>query len=195
MEEKHKARLLAEFTTTLPGKPLHVLDIPDDYNTWTLNWSNICRKASPRGSGSAHERRPAAGTRLGKPARLPEASWHEACNTDADALPGSPATLVSWLSCYPEQTTMLIAHTTDLSRDDDIAFACALALAVRSGARLSSIHAAAGPRPSRELPRAATLLSRWSASSATVHHEHIVQPSGEDPSEALVELLSQYARI
>lgn len=31
MEEKHKARLLAEFTTTVEGKPLHVLDIPDNY--------------------------------------------------------------------------------------------------------------------------------------------------------------------
>jgi nucleotide-binding universal stress UspA family protein len=85
---------------------------------------------------------------------------------------------------------MLIVHTTDLSRDDDIAFACALAVAVRSGARLRSIHAATGPSPARELPRAAALLSRWS-SSATVDHERIVQDSGGDPSEALVQLLSQ----
>ncbi|HYQ31230.1 MAG TPA: hypothetical protein VER04_28550 [Polyangiaceae bacterium] len=31
MEEKHKSRLLAEFTTTIEHKTLHVLDIPDDY--------------------------------------------------------------------------------------------------------------------------------------------------------------------
>jgi predicted protein tyrosine phosphatase len=31
MEEKHKSRLLAEFATTVERKPLHVLDIPDEY--------------------------------------------------------------------------------------------------------------------------------------------------------------------
>jgi predicted protein tyrosine phosphatase len=31
MEEKHKSRLKAEFSRTLEGKPIHVLDIPDDY--------------------------------------------------------------------------------------------------------------------------------------------------------------------
>lgn len=31
MEEKHKSRLLAEFTTTIDRKTLHVLDIPDEY--------------------------------------------------------------------------------------------------------------------------------------------------------------------
>ncbi len=31
MEEKHKSRLLAEFTRLLDHKPIHVLDIPDDY--------------------------------------------------------------------------------------------------------------------------------------------------------------------
>jgi len=31
MEEKHKSRLLAEFTTTVELTPLHVLDIPDEY--------------------------------------------------------------------------------------------------------------------------------------------------------------------
>ena len=31
MEEKHKSRLLVEFTTTVERKPLHVLDIPDEY--------------------------------------------------------------------------------------------------------------------------------------------------------------------
>jgi len=31
MEEKHKSRLVAEFRTTIEHKPVHVLDIPDDY--------------------------------------------------------------------------------------------------------------------------------------------------------------------
>lgn len=31
MEEKHKSRLKAEFTRLLENKPIHVLDIPDDY--------------------------------------------------------------------------------------------------------------------------------------------------------------------
>ncbi len=31
MEEKHKSRLVAEFTTSVERKPIHVLDIPDEY--------------------------------------------------------------------------------------------------------------------------------------------------------------------
>lgn len=31
MEAKHKARLLADFADEISGKPLHVLDIPDEY--------------------------------------------------------------------------------------------------------------------------------------------------------------------
>ena len=31
MEEKHKSRLVAEFTRSLDKKPIHVLDIPDEY--------------------------------------------------------------------------------------------------------------------------------------------------------------------
>lgn len=31
MEEKHKSRLLAEFRRILENKPIHVLDIPDEY--------------------------------------------------------------------------------------------------------------------------------------------------------------------
>lgn len=31
MEQKHKNRLMAEYHRTLENKPLHVLDIPDDY--------------------------------------------------------------------------------------------------------------------------------------------------------------------
>ena len=31
MEEKHKSRLVAEFSRSLDGKTIHVLDIPDEY--------------------------------------------------------------------------------------------------------------------------------------------------------------------
>ncbi|MNT87867.1 hypothetical protein D3C72_2283420 [compost metagenome] len=31
MEEKHKSRLIAEFIRLLENKPVHVLDIPDEY--------------------------------------------------------------------------------------------------------------------------------------------------------------------
>jgi predicted protein tyrosine phosphatase len=31
MEEKHQRHLCAQFGALLAGKPLHVLDIPDDY--------------------------------------------------------------------------------------------------------------------------------------------------------------------
>lgn len=31
MEEKHQSRLRAQFTRLLSNKPIHVLDIPDDY--------------------------------------------------------------------------------------------------------------------------------------------------------------------
>ena len=31
MEEKHKSRIIAEFSTTVKHKTLHVLDIPDEY--------------------------------------------------------------------------------------------------------------------------------------------------------------------
>ena len=31
MEQKHKSRLVANFTRLLDNKPIHVLDIPDEY--------------------------------------------------------------------------------------------------------------------------------------------------------------------
>lgn len=31
MEQKHKSRLVADFTRLLNNKPVHVLDIPDEY--------------------------------------------------------------------------------------------------------------------------------------------------------------------
>lgn len=31
MEEKHKSRLMTEYRRVLENKPIHVLDIPDEY--------------------------------------------------------------------------------------------------------------------------------------------------------------------
>ena len=36
MEEKHKSRLVAEFTSLIKNKPVHVLDIPDEYKYMDL---------------------------------------------------------------------------------------------------------------------------------------------------------------
>ena len=36
MEEKHKSRLVAEFSRLLDGKTIHVLDIPDEYKYMDL---------------------------------------------------------------------------------------------------------------------------------------------------------------
>ena len=37
MEEKHKSRLVAEFSRLLDGKTIHVLDIPDEYKYMDLD--------------------------------------------------------------------------------------------------------------------------------------------------------------
>lgn len=43
MEDKYKSRLVAEFTRLLAGKPIQVLDIPDEYKYMDLNWSRCWR--------------------------------------------------------------------------------------------------------------------------------------------------------
>lgn len=81
---------------------------------------------------------------------------------------------------------MLIAHATDLSGSDDIAFEHALALAAGSGSRLVSVHACVGPEPSRELPDAAELLARW-GKSGSVEHERILHTCCDDATETLLD--------
>lgn len=47
MESKHKSRLLAEHARTLTGKPLHVLDIPDDYRFMDPELVELVQAAVP----------------------------------------------------------------------------------------------------------------------------------------------------
>ncbi|MDZ7938852.1 MAG: phosphotyrosine protein phosphatase [Rhodoferax sp.] len=47
MEEKHKSRLTAEFTRLLENKPIHVLDIPDDYRYMAPELIEILEQSVP----------------------------------------------------------------------------------------------------------------------------------------------------
>ncbi len=48
MEDKHRKRILASFPDELRFKPIHVLDIPDDYRFMELDLvSLICSAADP----------------------------------------------------------------------------------------------------------------------------------------------------
>lgn len=47
MEDKHKSRLKAEFRRHLEYKPLHVLDIPDDYPYMDPELIEILKQAIP----------------------------------------------------------------------------------------------------------------------------------------------------
>lgn len=48
MEPGHKARLLAEHAAHLQGKPLHVLDMPDDYGYLDPELVEMLQQAVPR---------------------------------------------------------------------------------------------------------------------------------------------------
>ena len=47
MEGKHKSRLLAGHPRALVGKPLHVLDIPDDYRFMDAELVELLQQAVP----------------------------------------------------------------------------------------------------------------------------------------------------
>jgi predicted protein tyrosine phosphatase len=47
MEEKHKSRLKSEYTRVLDFKPIHVLDIPDDYRYMDAELVEQLRQAVP----------------------------------------------------------------------------------------------------------------------------------------------------
>ena len=47
MEQKHKNRLKAEFARLLTHKPLHVLDIPDDYKYMDKELIQILNESVP----------------------------------------------------------------------------------------------------------------------------------------------------
>lgn len=83
---------------------------------------------------------------------------------------------------------MLIAHLTDLSGNDEVAFLHAVALAAGSGARLASVHACVGPRPERELPDASEVLARWSR-NVTLEHERIEHECCDDVVDTLLDAI------
>jgi nucleotide-binding universal stress UspA family protein len=76
---------------------------------------------------------------------------------------------------------LLIAHTTDLSGNDDIAFEHAHALAKASGARLASVHACVGPAPERELPQA----------DPGVDHQRVLHECCDDATDTLLDALTK----
>lgn len=45
MEEKHKSRLLAEFRQIIGNKPIHVLDIPDEYKFMDAELVELLRES------------------------------------------------------------------------------------------------------------------------------------------------------
>lgn len=47
MEQKHKTRLLAEYRRLIENKPLHVLDIPDDYGFMAPELVTILKERVP----------------------------------------------------------------------------------------------------------------------------------------------------
>ena len=83
---------------------------------------------------------------------------------------------------------MLIAHTTDLSGTDEIAFEHAVALAERSGSRLVSIHACTAFDAERKLPPASNLLARWGRPHG-LDHERIQHQCCDDTADTLLDAL------
>jgi nucleotide-binding universal stress UspA family protein len=76
---------------------------------------------------------------------------------------------------------LLIAHTTDLSGDDEVAFEHAVALARASGSRLASVHACVGSGPARELPHA----------GPGIDHQRILHQCCDDATETLLDAMRE----
>jgi nucleotide-binding universal stress UspA family protein len=84
---------------------------------------------------------------------------------------------------------MLIAHTFEYPGEDDLAYAHALALAVRGGARLVSVHVRMPSDRSSGFPDSRDLLARWDASGRPLAHDRIEHPGAEDVADGLLETL------
>lgn len=67
---------------------------------------------------------------------------------------------------------MLIAHTTDLTGDDDVAFVHATALAAAAGAPLVTIHGNPAQATPADLPDATALAARWGRDVSHVRRCH-----------------------
>lgn len=86
--------------------------------------------------------------------------------------------------------TAVIAHTTDLTGDDGLAFVHAVALAVVSGARLVSIHGNAPAGHAAQLPDAAVLGARW---GRVVDHARVCHECCDDVTDTLLDALRAVA--
>jgi len=80
--------------------------------------------------------------------------------------------------------TAAIAHTTDLSGDDDAAFVHAAALAAAGGVRLVTIHGNARGADVTRLPDAAPLSARW---QLPIEHQRICHECCDDVADTLID--------
>jgi nucleotide-binding universal stress UspA family protein len=82
--------------------------------------------------------------------------------------------------------TPVIAHTTDLSGDDEAAFLHACALAATSGARLLTIHGNPASGAHARLPDAAPLAARW---SRPIEQDRICHECCDDVADTVVDAI------
>lgn len=68
---------------------------------------------------------------------------------------------------------IMIAHAAQDADPNEPGFVHAVALAVQSGARLTSVHACAAGAPELDLPTARTLLSRWGLAEDRAPHARV----------------------
>jgi nucleotide-binding universal stress UspA family protein len=83
-------------------------------------------------------------------------------------------------------TKKTLAHTTDLSGDDGLAFVHAAALAAQSGARLVTIHGNPAPDAAARLPAASPLAARW---GRTIDHERRCHECCDDVTDTVLDAL------
>jgi nucleotide-binding universal stress UspA family protein len=82
----------------------------------------------------------------------------------------------------------IIAHTTDLSGDDTLAFIHAAALAAGSGARLVTVHGNAPPDKASQIPDAAVLATLW---GRAIEHERICHECCDDVADTVLDAIRQ----
>lgn len=82
-----------------------------------------------------------------------------------------------------------IAHPTNASSDEHLAFAHATALARRAGARLVSVHAGDDPSFAARMPDAGALLSRWGDDGGLTYERLVADCCLEDTSDAVLDAL------
>lgn len=80
----------------------------------------------------------------------------------------------------------VIAHATDLSGDDQIAFVHACALAAASGARLVTVHGDHGRATDARMPDAAPWAGRW---GREIVQQRLVQDGCEDVADGVLDAL------